>query len=280
MKREGNYRESGTPFSDERRKGRNVAMRRVGDIGQAAQYLKRWRVSRAVPNYIRANQARGRSRNSGYASSGELKGMDTDLGVLLATLVSTTTSNTDIIVLNLIQQGAGSWNRVGRKSHLKSVRITGSASLTSTEVGTATGNSIMRMILVWDKQPSGGTIPTFDAIFGTTDQTGTEASGLLAPLRFDNMDRFRVIRDCRYTPPGFPLPTNAATAVSSTSTIQIEEFVKLPNLESVYSGQSNPMTIADVSTGALYAIFRATAGSGSSWNFADDQLHARIRYTD
>ena len=60
---------------------------------------------------------------------GEMKGMDTD--VSQNAIVGTTNSNANIMVLNLIQQGNGSWNRVGRKTHLSSVRIKGAVNFVS-----------------------------------------------------------------------------------------------------------------------------------------------------
>ena len=188
------------------------------------------------------------------ARAGETKGMDTDVSA--GVIVSTTNTNANISVLNLVQQGAGSWNRVGRKIHAKSIRIKGMVNFVAVPV-LATGVTTQcsfRMILVWDKQPSGSAIPAFDTIFGITAQDGTESCpDITCPLRYDNMDRFRVLKDWFVSPPAVPM---AATG-SGPATIQainFDEYTKLPMLESVYSGQSTPMTIADVSTGALSPI--------------------------
>ena len=54
----------------------------------------------------------------------EKKGLDTNL--YIASVINTSNTNTNCFVVNLIQQGSGSWNRVGRKVNLKSLRIKGS----------------------------------------------------------------------------------------------------------------------------------------------------------
>jgi len=208
----------------------------------------------------------------------EKKGMDTVMS--LASVPSTTNTNAAAFVLNLIQQGTGSWNRVGRKTQLKSVRITGSIdTLISPAPSTgALADQIIRMVVVWDKQPSGGAIPTFDSIFGVTAQDGTESCpNIFVPPRYDNMDRFRVLRDCKLEIDAKAL--FAGTTPGQRVNVPVDEYLKLPLLESNYSGQSSPMTIADISTGALYVYYRAlfdVAGQLVS-NVATT---ARIRYTD
>lgn len=225
-----------------------------------------------------ANLARYQARQK-LRSTGELKGMDTDISAIGAFL-ATTNTNGDCICLNLVQQGAGSWNRVGRKIHSKSVRFSGAFSLTMSEVATSTFSPVGRVVLVWDKQPSGAALPTFDAVFGTTDQTGTEASNVLAPPRYDNMDRFRVLRDWRLDELGQGVVTNAATSISTVCSYSFDEYVKLPDLETVFSGQTNPMTIADLSSGALLLYFRQTSATlGGSWS-CDAFSFARLRYRD
>ena len=97
---------------------------------------------------------------------GEKKGMDT--AISFAQINSTVNDNSGMIVLNLIQQGAGSWNRVGRKVNLRSLRIRGDIIHTQT-TGVATGltnGQTVRCVIVWDKQPSSGSSPN-TSVFGT-----------------------------------------------------------------------------------------------------------------
>ena len=54
-----------------------------------------------------------------------------------------------------------------------------------------TSGEWVRAVLVWDKQPNNGAIPTFDTIFGQTSQAGVESASVMDHLRYDNMFRFR-----------------------------------------------------------------------------------------
>jgi len=209
---------------------------------------------------------------------GEMKGMDTDISYV--GVIGSTNTNTGIYVLNLVQQGNGSWNRVGRKTHSSSVRLKGNVTFACAPV-VATGvmtAPACRLVLVWDKQPSSGAIPSFDTIFGITAQDGVESCpDVTCPLRYDNMDRFTVIKDIFLTAPSNPV-TSTGSGPSTTSVVCLDEYVKLKDLESVYSGQSNPMTIADISTGALYLVMRSQYATANSSVTVDGI--SRLRYKD
>jgi len=209
----------------------------------------------------------------------ELRGCDTTLTIAAASLLATTTTNGSSFVLNLVQQGTGSWNRIGRKIRMKSLRIKVDALcrhfLTSGDL-TA---SLMRMVVVYDKQPS-GVLPTYDTIFGQTDQQGTETGAILDSLRYDNTGRFRVLSDKVFT--------STCQAISGTTDADYEdvqhycdEFIDLKGKETIYSATNNPSTIADISTGALYVYFRASQNTGtlSQWRLTSNST-ARLRYYD
>lgn len=207
---------------------------------------------------------------------GELKGMDTV--VSWANVADTTNTNANTEVLNLIQTGTGSWNRIGRKVCLKSIRVMGYTEcyIVTTGAGSDLYGNVLRLCLVWDKQPSGAAIPTFDDIFQYTTQAGTEATSFFSPPAFDTMDRFRVIKDWSIN--CFPESTPSAGNVAIYRH-HVDEYVPLPNLDVNYSGQSTPMTIADINTGALYLIGRALTNDATSTNFAA-YFNCRIRYVD
>lgn len=219
-----------------------------------------------------------RSSRSLRAATGEKKGMDTDIS--LTPIISTTNTNASSFVLNLIQQGSGSWNRVGRKAILRSLRIKGAFSFAMTPTA-ATGAGVentTRMVVVWDKQPSGAAIPTFDTIFGITAQDGTESCpDIWCPPKYDNMDRFKILKDetIDVKPESF-IGSGSGPQVTQYQTY--DTYLKLGLLETVFQGQSAPMTIADISTGAIYIFFRAAQNSAVS-SSAFDGI-ARLRYSD
>jgi len=210
----------------------------------------------------------------------ELRGVDTTIAV--ADILNTTNTNVDVIPLNLVVPGNGSFNRQGRKIRMKSVRCFGSLACVIGETATTSSLAgvIVRLVVVYDKQPS-GVLPTFDTIFGHTLPDGTEASSFLDPLRYDNTSRFRVLRDLRkdFNP---MLWNNAGGTVDGQIMVaNFDEYIKLPDLETVYSGQSSPQTIADISSGALYFIARASLSTASIGEASvSSSSFARLRYTD
>ena len=206
---------------------------------------------------------------------GEKKGVDT--AIAFAQINSTVNDNSGMVVLNLIQQGAGSWNRVGRKVNLRSIRIRGEITHTQTTASGNTFGQIVRCVVVWDKQPSSGTIPQWQDMFGFTAQDGTEGTSMYAPIRYDNMDRFSILRDVTYDPqPGAKSGNPDIVYYYNT----IDEYIRLGDRECVFSGQSNPMTIADISTGAIYFCIRAKNNNISSTYSSVTNMTARLRYTD
>jgi len=209
---------------------------------------------------------------------GEKKGMDT---LLSGAVITTTNTSGGSFVVNQISPGTASFNRVGRKTYAQSLRILGNAVFQYIPEATTNNffESILRMVVVWDKQPS-GVKPNFDTIFGQTDQNGTETTNVLSPLRYDNMDRFRVLRDVRIRGEIDMNPNATGSANAVLRHYLIDEYIKLSQLESVYSGQTSPATIADISSGALYVYFRdTTATTPSGWDISGT-TYARLRYTD
>jgi len=208
-----------------------------------------------------------------------IKGVDADIS---QSIIATTSTNSGIDVLNLIQPGSGSWNRIGRKTVVKSVRVKGNLlwSIVPTFATGAGGvSSSVRGVLVWDNQPT-GTIPTFDTIFGSTLQAGTEqVTSIFDPVKYDGMERFRVIREWTWDCPPPPVPS-FGTGPNFQCSLALDEYIKMPGggLVSNYSGQSAPQTIADIASGALYLIWRVST-SNSATSCTLDAM-ARVRYYD
>lgn len=211
----------------------------------------------------------------------EKKGVDTPLNS--TPIVATVNGNENTTCVNLIQQGAGSWNRVGRKVQLQSLRIRGELEWTldsAVTSGDYKGN-VVRMVVIWDKSPNDVSTPTPDLVFGVTGQDGSETCTFLNPVRYDNMDRFSVLRDCVITlePPMY----NAAAGTSNIVLVRraFDEFIKLNGKETTYSGNTNPLTTASLTTGGLYVMFRAAENtSGTNFVGVSNNSFARLRYTD
>lgn len=126
----------------------------------------------------------------------DTKGVDTSV----ATAVISSTNTNHMSLVNGLAAGSGSYNRIGRKAKMHSLRVRGNWRhvMGPSGGGVATGG-ILRMVVVWDRQPSGAQ-PTFDTIFGHQTSDGTEVGAtVLAPPKFDNMRRFKVLRDKTFT---------------------------------------------------------------------------------
>lgn len=215
-------------------------------------------------------------------STAEVKGVDTPLTIALGSVLATTNTNGAIIPVNLVTSGNGPQNRIGRKITMKSLRVRGVAryfyapDVTS---GNIDANSL-RMIVVYDAQPS-GVLPTFDTIFGRTVQDGTESTQYQDSLRYDNTDRFKVLRDVitKCDPNLFNSAGGTTDAV--TEEYLFDEFIPLKGLPVQFSGQTDPTTIADLSTGGLYVIFCASYNltDFNAWVISSISF-ARFRYTD
>lgn len=217
------------------------------------------------------------------APSMDMKGVDVNItaagaGVVLATV----TTNVDVIPLNLITPGNGSFNRIGRKVKLQNVVV--ELSLEHVYFPAATtanlNGNFLRCALVWDRQPN-GVIPTYDSIFGVTDQSGNETTNYFDPIKYDTRERFRIIRDEKIT---FDIQSNAPTAGTNNNVINykhIKMYARLPfDCLTNYSGQSNPCTIADISSGALYITFRSAINSASNIILVRGGSFARLKYFD
>lgn len=228
-----------------------------------------------------SNMVFGRPRGSSLSQQ-ELKGCDILL-TIAGPIVATTGTNGDMFTLNLIQPGTASYNRIGRKIYMQSVRLRGIAEFALGPAATTFNKRVcpLRMVVVYDAQPQ-GVVPTFETIFMTTLQDGTEGGRVLAPLRFDNTGRFRVLRD-KIIEAGSPTDgyNTGGTTNLLTSDVEFDEFVPLRGLETIYSGQSSPCTIADISSGALYVFFRSIVSSDdvTDWSIRDTSF-ARLRYKD
>ena len=79
-----------------------------------------------------------------------------DVAFTTATILSSTNTNGGIYLLNGVQEGVGSWNRIGRYMWNKSIeldltlRYTSSYGALDTDI---TSGEWVRAVLVWDKQP-------------------------------------------------------------------------------------------------------------------------------
>ncbi|AUM61661.1 capsid [uncultured virus] len=242
------------------------------DAARRLRYQRGWRFING--KWVKVGQPS--YSTSAVLSKKELKGVDTVLSGSIN--VSDMSNNNAIVVLNLIQQGTGSWNRIGRQANLKSLRISGELAGTWNDNYAILYSLWCRLIVVWDSQPS-GIIPNKNDIFGNTSQAGVESSNIYDHIRYDNMSRFSILHDEKHI---IELDSMVAQAdINIEKSCKFDFFVNLKDRKTIFSGQSSPLQISDISTGALYFIVLSDrmTSAGSAQALAINGT-ARLRYTD
>ncbi|AUM61629.1 capsid [uncultured virus] len=213
-----------------------------------------------------------------------------DAAIVTGTIPLTTNDNTGIQVLNLVPPGTGSFQRNGRAIGLDNVRLklqTRVECAPEAVTGDYYGISV-RHVLVWDKQPSGAAIPNFSTIFGLTTQNGVESSSWNAPVSYDSMERFKILKEvCHDFNPGVLAnlpPESAGTSNKFQMVAEDDIFYKFKEGKYItnFGGQAVTATIADINTGALYLVSRAytaTSTGSTSANLSNTSF-CRFRYHD
>lgn len=208
--------------------------------------------------------ARLRAVARGRGIRGETKAVDIPI-----TGLNFNNGNNAAQCLTLVQEGAGFWNRIGRKIAQKSLRVRGQI---AAQGGIAAlVEETIRYIIFYDKQTN-GVIPTWNTLIQAYDNTGVGiTNGTLDGLNLDKRDRFVVLRDRTITMPrtsavGAPSSppwgtTDAGSGMCGNGSAMIEEYIKLNNMEANFNATLNPATVAQVDMGGLFIIAQGTTGA-------------------
>lgn len=198
------------------------------------------------------------------ARASEVKGVDVDISV--ANVLYTTNTSNNFVLINPVQQGDGPQNRDGREIVLNNARI--KLSLVGKHyVEAVTGDvygGAVRCIVIWDRSPN-GVLPNFNYVFGQISQSGVNTCTWASALNYVYMSRFKVLRDIvvDFEPPGgnamMPTLGTAGTQGRNYNEKNVDIFIpfKAGKYKTVYAGTADPITIAQVGTGALYIAFVA-----------------------
>jgi len=150
-------------------------------------------------------------------------------------------------------------------------------------------NTLARIAIIYDKQPS-GVFPSPSDIFSDVNYSGTATFDVLSVVNLSNRDRFTILKDkVLYLP---PLGINGSTPAkaqnvnanvdsdpSINGSFNIKCFIKLGDLGTQYRASSNPPLIGDISSGALYLFCMSSADPNASTAWILD-CKWRIRYSD
>lgn len=181
--------------------------------------------------------------------------------------------------VNLCQQGTGISQRDGNKISMKSLRIRLALAVVNGVVNGGTSN--VRVALIYDRQPNAAYIAS-NAIFGESLQANTIGTGtMFSNLNPNFFERFRVLMDKQITLPPFDngmIGSTGLTGPTTDETFKIDEFIPLKDLETLYNGTANPMTIAQITTGALLlVVFGDNADATAPYGYKGT---VRLRFHD
>jgi len=261
----------------------------IGERFRTAQAGKKRMVAKAPSRQIEAAVKK--------AINKEVEQKFLDVPLSFTNVTNTVSTNDDIVLLNPIQEGTGQENRAGNKVRLHSVRVRTEISNTYTPVLPNNAMSVnrARVILLWDKDGGGQTIPAFNNIFSEVLQDGSVQSNIDSLILPANNARYRILRDEMINfgslaanqienaydngnATGFDTVTLAEVAESKW----IDWYVPLKNdmFTTRYNGTAAPLTSASIINGALYMIIRSRENNGALGVVGTLGGSVRLRFTD
>lgn len=160
-----------------------------------------------------------------------------------------------VTLLNGCTAAATPTSRVGRRISMHSLAIRGHVFMGAT----STGSQAVRVIIFYDKQTNKTAPAATDVLSGDSVQ----GQMLLA-----NSHRFRVLRD-------IVVP---CTGTAGPQSQYIDVYLKLKGLEAEFIDGAGAGTVADVTSGGLFALVYANQNVGTA--SAQTNINMRLRFTD
>lgn len=170
-----------------------------------------------------------------------------------------TTGNPTLI--NGVAEGNENTNRAGRQ--FKIVSIMAKGYVTGASASGPAGATPIRQLVVYDKQTNGAA-PVIGDVLVNGDVAGQ--------LNMDNKNRFVVLWDEIWQPPGIPLGTNGAGAAYWS--VNKWRKVNLPVLN-----KGTTAAVASIATGSIY-VFSIGAFAANATHNPVSQINYRIKFTD
>jgi len=198
-------------------------------------------------------------------------------------IVDTFNTNQSSCILNPIQEGAGDYQRIGKRVNLKSIRLRGTIALKSkTPAVVSSGYNTIncRLVVVYFREQLAA-IPDWNAVFNCVDPIGTKFSNLNAPLASSVMNSVVLLMDRMYN--NVQLAPLALTNTDNVYNCPFDEYLDLGGAGATFQGTANPITAANITSGMLVMYMRAdwdsiAAGEGQAYIY--ENSIARLRYTD
>lgn len=178
-----------------------------------------------------------------------------------------------LFLLNGVQTGAGFFNRVGSRIELINIHVRGIIDIQATTI-----TQYCRMLVVYDRQPN-GVAPLVGDILQARDQAGAVTGNAFVEINLDQRQRYLILRDKEYYIPAVTntagVLTNGPNFPSEGPELCVNEFIKMKGLLTQFKSSSNPTTVTDINSGAVYMFFLAAVD-----NTARFQGGVRVRFAD
>lgn len=213
---------------------------------------------------VRAKGGRGYLRTGGFygryqGKNAEMKFFDTSLSLTFpTTAVCSTTAATGGV--NLIAQGTGEQNRIGRKCTIKSMYIKGK--IVYAPAAGATGADLLTLYVILDKQANGAYPGITDVFTANTDIGSTM-------LNLSNSERFSVLAKVQVA----VNPAAGATTAFNNVVEPIHVFKRL-NVPLEFSSTTGAIT--ELKSNNIVLAYSAAYGN----NLATLTAQCRLRFAD
>lgn len=185
-----------------------------------------------------------------------------------------TYTNINVTLINGLREGTGENERIGKKVFWRSLYING---YYSHVLGVFTNDiCYSRMIVLYDRSPnSSAVLPAVTDILRDVIYTSAVNTDYESGINIDYKDRYVILRDDRRMLPPVLATLGSSFATATNEDLKIKEYIKV-NLETQFSGDTAPMTITQINTGAIYLIFLSNFAT-TVWT---PNVNCRFRYSD
>lgn len=237
------------------------------------------------------------------APKGELKRVDIWSDWNVADIDEST--GVPFILLNGVQSGSGTYQRLGRKITMKSLelralwRLNNNSGQPDVWNGKDWPEYSVRIMVVYDKEVDGTTFPPIADLLQDLNQAGTQST---YPLSFPNLyqsERFLILRDWTFFMPsgtganvnGWLNNSQAASTTDHSISINkqaglpgvdnIHDYIKLNKLQTSFKSTNDPVTTGDIASGGLYIFGWSTLDlAGEYQHPLIFKFDARLKYYD
>lgn len=157
-----------------------------------------------------------------------------------------------VTLINSIARGTALTERLSSRIAMQMLQIRGRCSVnTAPAVSFASGS----FMVVYDRSPTGVTLPTFNEIFDTAD--------IFSFQRLETRDRFQILYRFNVS-----LEGGGPTAITADSVRNVDLAINMGQRETTFTTASTTGNYADMRTGALYFL-----DIGSSITATDNLLY-------